>query len=173
MERYPVWVSDIKNLDHALTMIEQVATLVGKEKLGLNLKNKIEQQFTQLNSAFTTHHSKLKAAYLIWNDPLMAAGGDTFIHDMLTRCGLKNVFSERKRYPVISANDLAASSPDILLLSSEPYPFKEKHLREIAFVCPESKNLLVDGELFSWYGSRLLNAPDYFRSLVKQIHSRN
>ena len=175
MNQYPVWMSDVKNLDEAFKMIELIGDLVGKKNKSLELTNQIKQQFNQLS-----HHPfqeagnlQVRIAYLIWKGPLMVAGDGSFIDDMISRCGFTNVFSNKKRYPEITSGELAEASPELILLSSEPYPFKEKDIREFLLVCPGSKILLVDGELISWYGSRLLKAPDYFRSLVKQIQFSN
>jgi hypothetical protein len=60
---------------------------------------------------------------------------------------------------------LADAEPDCVLLSSEPYPFKEKHLLEISRLCPNAMVRLVDGELFSWYGSRLTHSLGYLGAL--------
>jgi hypothetical protein len=108
------------------------------------------------------------AAYLIWREPFMVAGHGTFINDMLMRCGLQNVFDEGDaRYPEITDQQLAESDPDIILLSSEPYPFKEEHIRDLNMICPGTPVRIVDGELFSWYGSRLLRSPAYFSGILK------
>ena len=95
----------------------------------------------------------------------MVAGSDTFIDDMLQRAGFENVFKDLGRYPEISLAQLAEAQPSILLLSSEPYPFSEKHKKELQEICPGTRVMLVDGEMFSWYGSRLLQAPGYFEGL--------
>ncbi|MFX8565743.1 helical backbone metal receptor, partial [Acinetobacter baumannii] len=85
----------------------------------------------------------------------ITVGSDTFIHDMLRYCGLNNVFAEDTRYPAISIEKIKAKNPQLILLSSEPYPFKEQHMQELNAQIPEAKCILVDGEIFSWYGSRL------------------
>ena len=95
----------------------------------------------------------------------MSVGGDTFVSAMLGEAGFVNVCGERERYPTLTPDELAALAPEVVLLSSEPYPFKEQHLAEVAALVPEAKVALADGELFSWYGSRILLAPDYFRRL--------
>ena len=95
----------------------------------------------------------------------MAAGGDTFINDMLQRCGLNNAIKHLNRYPEINEDSLKALQPDWLLLSSEPYPFKEKHIGELRALVPGASVILVDGELFSWHGSRLLQSATYFEKL--------
>jgi ABC-type Fe3+-hydroxamate transport system substrate-binding protein len=101
----------------------------------------------------------------------MVAGGNTFIDDMLSRCGFNNVFatSDSMRYPEVDEQQIAEIKPEVILLSSEPYPFKEKHIGELQSICPEAKIIIVDGELFSWYGSRLLQVPDYFEKIGEMV----
>ncbi|MCB0431173.1 MAG: cobalamin-binding protein, partial [Flavobacteriales bacterium] len=108
------------------------------------------------------------AAYLIWHNPVMLAGADTFIDDMLFRCGFRNVCpANQGHYPSVTTEGLKALKPDFLLLSSEPYPFKEKHKEAWQERMPGTQVILVDGELFSWYGSRLAKAPEYFLEVRK------
>ncbi len=102
---------------------------------------------------------------MIWKDPYMTVGGDTFINDMMRKCGLRNVFENTTRYPVINIADIKALECELLLLSSEPYPFKEKHIKELQLELPAARIMLVDGEMFSWYGSRLIQAVDYFAGI--------
>jgi ABC-type Fe3+-hydroxamate transport system substrate-binding protein len=101
----------------------------------------------------------------------MTIGGDTFIHHMLQMAGFRNVFEEQNRYPAVTIQDLQKNRCEVLFLSSEPYPFKQAHIDELQQHLPGTKILLVDGEMFSWYGSRLLQAPAYFESLHRQIVS--
>jgi len=108
---------------------------------------------------------RLRAAYFIWRDPWMAAGSDTFINEMLRLAGFENVFGHWPRYPELSLEQLADAGPECVLLSSEPYPFREQHALEIKHFCPKASVQLVDGELFSWYGSRLAQSPGYLRAL--------
>lgn len=109
--------------------------------------------------------STLRAAYLIWREPYMSVGGDTFIHEMMLRGGFGNAFGRAQRYPQISLRDLIDADPDVVFLSSEPFPFREKHRPEIQTMLPAARVELVDGQLFSWYGSRLIHTPDYLRGL--------
>jgi ABC-type Fe3+-hydroxamate transport system substrate-binding protein len=112
----------------------------------------------------------LRVVYLIWRKPYMTANSKTFIHDMLVHMGLTNLFADAaERYPEISEAQLAALNPDVVLLSSEPFPFGNKHIRELSQILPQSRIELVDGELFSWYGSRLLYSPDYFKKLAERL----
>ena len=154
-KEFPVWVSDVNNLDSAIEMIQSVAEITGTD--GSSLATKIQEAFGNLEPITP----RKKTLYLIWKDPYMAAGSDTFIHDMMTRCGLENVIST-KRYPELSTKEIQSLSPEVVLLSSEPYPFKEKHISKLQELLPKASIKLVDGEMFSWYGSRLTLAAVYF-----------
>lgn len=170
MKHYKVWMSDIFTLKDAYDMITRIGTLVGKQKEATNLKLKIESEFYNLN--FRNNTSEIRnVSYFIWNNPYMVAGNNTFINEMLKVCGFENIF-EQERYPEITAEQLAKSDPELILLSSEPYPFKEKHIQEFKAICPDAKILIVDGEIFSWYGSRLLQAPAYFKQLIEEVASK-
>ncbi|SEM66531.1 ABC-type Fe3+-hydroxamate transport system, substrate-binding protein [Chitinophaga rupis] len=167
---FPVWVSDIHTLDEALQMIRRVGEITGYAKQGLALSMQIQEQFKGLHEALPV--TELHAAYFIWRNPWMVAGGDTFIHHMLAACGLTNVLADMPRYPAVTLEELTTLFKDVppaqqlILLSSEPYPFKEQHIAEIQAVLPGAQIRLVDGEMFSWYGSRLLEAPEYLRELL-------
>ncbi|MEL7220655.1 MAG: helical backbone metal receptor [Bacteroidota bacterium] len=159
-ESFPVWVSKVVDLESALEMIAQVGTICHKSEAARALVKQIQDRFAQLPEM-----PKRRAAYLIWRKPYMVSGGDTFIHAMLQKAGFDNVFGEQKRYPEVSIANLQAANPEVILLSSEPFPFKEKHLAELQKHCPQAVIKLVDGELFSWYGSRLLHSASYFFNL--------
>lgn len=165
--RYPVWMSDVGDLDSALDMIRQVGVLCDVADRASALALDIAAAFASLPP-----QPLLRAAYLIWRNPWMAAGSHTFIHDMLGRAGFGNVFENQARYPEFSLKMLADARPEVVLLSSEPYPFKDEHIEEIRAVCPQAVILLADGELFSWYGSRLLQAPSYFYELYAACRPR-
>jgi ABC-type Fe3+-hydroxamate transport system substrate-binding protein len=174
MEEYPVWMSDIKTLEDALEMIERIGGLVNKNEKAIEIKSKIENNFSKLfHSRVTLSEVEVRTAtYLIWYNPIMAAGTDTFISNMLQHCGFKNAVSHLQRYPEIDFETLQKINPDIIFLSSEPFPFKQKHVDEIKSVCPNAKVILVDGEYFSWYGSRLINAPEYFQKLIDDVSTK-
>lgn len=163
-QEFPVWMSDIDDLDGALDMIRRVGALTGTTAGAERIVAGIERGFAGLRPS-TEGYS---VAYLIWRDPWMVAGPGTFINDMLKRCGHANAFAHRtERYPEITSAELAAADPDLIFPSSEPYPFKEKHIAELNLILPGAPVRLVDGELFSWYGSRLLRSPMYFSGLTK------
>jgi ABC-type Fe3+-hydroxamate transport system substrate-binding protein len=165
---YPVYISDVKNLPQAYEMIAQISLITGKIERGLELVEEIHRRFQRIIPDRTPEKFP-RAAYVIWRDPYMVAGGDTFIHDMMKRCGWKNVFENVERYPPVSISQLQDLSPEFLLLSSEPFPFREKHIQELQPLLPKTKIILVDGEMFSWYGSRLLFAPSYFEQLLQSF----
>ena len=160
-----VYVSDIATLDDALEMIQQVGILTGTDAKATGITDRILRAFAGLNSG----NQKLPTAYLLWRNPYMAAGGDTYISDLMKLCGFENVFIDEIRYPQITIERLQLENCRLLLLSSEPYPFKQQHIDELQHHFPDTKILLVDGEMFSWYGSRLMLAPAYFRQLKESI----
>lgn len=159
-----VYVSDIADLTDALEMIRMVGRLTGTTERAGKLILELQAGFDALPP-----FPRMCAAYLIWREPYMAAGSGTFIHSMMDKAGFDNVFGALTRYPEVTPEMLAGAGPDVVLLSSEPYPFREKHLEEISVICPHARVLLTDGELFSWYGSRLLHTPDYFKQLRTQF----
>ncbi len=174
-KHYKVWMSDIYNLKDALSMIVSIGALVGKNESATNLKLQIEYLFNQFSAASSeikNPKSEIKkVAYFIWQNPYMVAGRNTFIDDMLARCGFNNVFGHQtfSRYPEVTDEQIKAAQPDVIFLSSEPFPFKEKHIQEFKILCPKAKVVIVDGELFSWYGSRLLQSPAYFNELIQSL----
>ncbi|MGZ4057126.1 MAG: ABC transporter substrate-binding protein [Bacteroidia bacterium] len=173
MKHYNVWMSDIYNLDDAYDMITRMGAIVQKSKEAVNLKLEIQSKFHQFqNSSIFPLGQQLKTAYFIWRKPYMAAGHDTFINEMLKLNGFENVFTHKaSRYPEINNEEIIEANPELILLSSEPYPFKEKHIEEFRDLLPNAKIMVVDGEIFSWYGSRLLKAPGYFKQLFEKITS--
>ena len=151
-------------------MIKAVGGITGKEVRANKIAKNIEQGFNQLKTQNSKlQNSKPKTIYLIWKDPYITIGGDTFINDMLTQCGFQNIFVNEKRYPQLSSRQLSSVNCKLVLLPSEPYPFKKKHIATVKKLFPNSKLLLVDGEMFSWYGSRLQYAPDYFKQLHQYL----
>jgi ABC-type Fe3+-hydroxamate transport system substrate-binding protein len=165
MQHYPVWMSDIHNLKDAFEMMSGAGEVINRSEKVNELVGKVKTVFEKLK--ISKLHS---AAYFIWRDPFMVAGGDTFLNDMLNHCGLMNVFENHTgRYPELSKEEINKCNPEVILLSSEPYPFSARHIDEFRQICPSAKIILVDGEFFSWYGSRLLDAPDYFLKVLNEI----
>lgn len=163
-QHYPVHVTDMVTIADALAMIRDLGNLTGKQPEANDLVQRITTSFLSMPG-----FSSQSVAYFIWRNPYMVAANDTFIHSMLTQAGFRNAFAQETRYPEITLDTLKRAQPDLIFLSSEPYPFSQKHIEEFQAICPAAKVVLVDGEVFSWYGSRLLLAPDYFRKLRSEI----
>lgn len=165
VKEFPIWISDIHNLDESLQMIEMLGELFDRKEKSIELVATINSTFQQLTTS-----PIVKSAYFIWNNPMMVAGKNTFINDMLKRCNFENVFLHKdSRYPETSIEELQKANPELILLSSEPFPFKEKHVNEFQKHLPKAKVIIVDGELFSWYGSRLQHSANYFLELQKSL----
>ncbi|MES2004091.1 MAG: helical backbone metal receptor [Bacteroidota bacterium] len=161
----PVWISDINTIDDAINMIRSIGTITGTTAASENIIHRIQKGFTELTEQIASF-KKIRTAYLIWKDPYMVAAGDTFIHDVMSRTGFENVFVQQNRYPEITVEILKQKQTELLLLSSEPYPFQQKHIDELQALLPDTQILLVDGEIFSWYGSRLQYTPAYLQQLI-------
>lgn len=159
---FPVYTTDIKTMDDFALFCRDMAGLFphsGFESIGESADNVIRHPY---------QGQKLKVCYLIWKEPYMTIGGDTFIHHMMEHHGFKNIFSHHLRYPEILVQDMNQSQADFVFLSSEPYPFKEKDVQELSALLPSKKVIYVDGEMFSWYGSAIPKAHDYLRNLLNQ-----
>ena len=161
---YPVWMSDIENVADAYAMITGIGEITGTLFKAKNIVAEIENNFAGLPT-----FPLLRVAYFIWRKPYMSVGQDTFIHHMLQAAGFSNVFGHLFRYPEIAPMEVQKANPAVILLSSEPYPFREKHMREMQEICPAAVIKLVDGELFSWYGSRLKYSAAYFTRLRQEL----
>ena len=163
---FNVWITDVNNVTGALHMVNDIGTLTGKIAVAEKLITAIQSEFAKLQ----TKNHKLNICYLIWKEPYMTIGGDTFINDILQQCGLQNIFADKKRYPEVSIAQLQTIKPDLIMLSSEPYPFKQKHIDELQHQLPGTTIMLADGEMFSWYGSRMLLMPPYLNVLLADIN---
>ncbi|WP_107038762.1 ABC transporter substrate-binding protein [Brumimicrobium mesophilum] len=158
----PVYMSDIYDLKDSLEMISQVAEICKLKEKGVEIINQIKTNFKTI----IPFKNQPKVAYFIWKDPFMGVGSNTFIDAVLSdHLGMNNVLGNQERYPELDLNNLPEL--DFVFLSTEPYPFKEKHFAEIQKYFPNAKIMLVDGEYFTWYGSRLINAPKYLKGLME------
>ncbi len=152
IQLYPVWISDINSYKESLLAIYKIGEICNRKEKATNLIQQIEHNKHNYN---LPNGELKKVLYLIWKDPYMAVGRSTYINDIISTLGYKNCFN-KERYKTISIEEINRLKPDYIFLSSEPYPFKEKHLKEFEQLIPNSIVKIVDGELFSWYGSRLL-----------------
>ncbi len=159
MPHYPVYISDIKTIEEAYTMITDIGALTRT----LSKANEIVTDI-KLGMDSLVNFTPKTALYLIWKKPYMCAGTDTFIQSMLLKAGFTNI-CKQTRYPALTEEEIIALNPAYILLSTEPYPFKQKDIDSLQLICPNAKIVLVDGEIFSWYGSRMLHTAKYFSTL--------
>ncbi|MEX0944185.1 MAG: helical backbone metal receptor, partial [Balneolaceae bacterium] len=140
---FNVMVTEVSTIEEALFVIHDIGRTLSVEAKAKNLIQKIQEEMAK-----TETYPPKTAAYLIWRDPWMSVGHDTYIHSVLNHFHLDNVFSGQTRYPKTTLHEISLKKPDVILLSSEPYPFKEKHIKEVGESCPGSDILLVNGEWF-------------------------
>lgn len=159
---FEIWLTDIENLQDNQNFLTELGTLLNKQELALNFNEKINVIFDSSKEL-----SPRKVSYLIWKNPYMTVGSDTFIHEIIEKLGFTNLFEDSKRYPEISVNQMKEA--EYVFLSSEPFPFQQKHIDELQKELPDSKIILVDGEAFSWYGTHLSRCGDYFKTLREII----
>jgi ABC-type Fe3+-hydroxamate transport system substrate-binding protein len=159
---FKIWLTDIENLQDNQNFITDLGILLNKQELALNFNEKVNVIFES-----SKKNSPKKVAYLIWKNPYITVGSDTFIHEIIEKLGFTNLFKDRKRYPEISVNEMKEA--EYVFLSSEPFPFQQKHIDELKKELPDSKIILVDGEAFSWYGTHLSRCGNYFKTLREII----
>lgn len=161
-KEYPVFVFDIQTTEAGIYMIEELGILTGNEA---QANKKMEATFQNWRIVKGTF-SPISVLYVIWQNPFMAAGKDTYIHDIIQGLGWQNAAATLlSRYPEFRPEDFSASPPDKILLSSEPYPFQEKHIPQFQTLFPHSQIQIADGEMFSWHGTRLERGSSYFEYL--------
>jgi ABC-type Fe3+-hydroxamate transport system substrate-binding protein len=165
MQRFNVYMSDILSVNDALKMIEDVGSMTGKVEAATRIVNEIQHERGIFARTIPTYGS---VVYLIWKNPWMGVGRNTFIHAMLREGGWENALEDDyERYPELTMDDIVSAAPQNVFLSSEPFPFKAQHIAEIKEKLPFANIRLVDGEMFSWYGSRMIQAFSYFDEIRK------
>jgi iron complex transport system substrate-binding protein len=169
----PVWVTNVITIEDSLEMITDFGILFNKRTEAQKWLDKIGFAFADFKQ-FIKDKPTYKVAYFIWANPYMAAGGDTFINELLKLNKFENIYDNNPkyegRYPeVIIQKMKIQGDPDLVLLSSEPFPFKDEHAFELGRYTHHAKTVFVNGEMFSWYGSRLLKAFAYFRKIHENI----
>ena len=165
----PVWVTNVVTLSDNFQMIADFGLLFDKEPEADELKHRLQLALTDFNFFMKTIPNQ-SAGYFIWKNPFMVAGSGTFIHELLALNCFDNFFGSQKRYPEIIIDVPSKyENLNLVLLSSEPYPFKTKDIAEIATFFPNASIRLVDGEYFSWHGSRLLKAISYFKKFQQEL----
>ena len=163
---FPVHVSDIKSIDDALDIIHQYGVIFEVENQAKIICGNIVSELNSFRDYLKEIPIK-RVAYFIWRNPWMVAANNTFIDHMLHLNKFDNVFESYERYPEVTKKQIKElQNIDCILLSSEPFPFNLKHVTEFQKMLQKDIQIqLVDGTYFSWYGSRLGNAFEYFKTL--------
>jgi len=162
-EYFPVWMSDVNTIDDAFDMMLKLGEICGKKTESEVMVTQNIESLKEISNLF----ERKRVAYFIWNTPYMVAADDTFINSIMKECGIINHFEDKKRYPEVTMEDLKGA--DYCFLSSEPFPFDQKHLQELKGAVKNCQFVLVDGEMFSWYGSHLRLLPNYLKKLKKEL----
>ena len=161
-KEFPVWMSDVNTIEDAFEMILSVGEICNRQQESQVFVQNICNSFQGLNAI----GKGKKVLYFIWHEPAFVTGKNTFIDAMIQLLGFENACS-LERYP--SLDELKNCQPDFVFLSSEPFPFSESHRSYYSQLFPEAKVLFVDGEMFSWYGSRMELAADYFKKMCSNF----
>lgn len=161
-QRFPVYVSDVNNLEDNETFLRFIDSLTSFKP---ELRN-----FTAPCPAVRQAKSVL---YLIWKGPWMGVASNTYIDRVMAELNFSNCLVQDQRYPELDLAKMEALQPDYVFYSSEPFPFQEKHMEELKTILPNSQHILVDGECFSWFGLRWAKSFPYFQSLIERIEKNN
>ncbi|UGU15300.1 helical backbone metal receptor [Sinomicrobium kalidii] len=167
----PVHVSDVYTIGDSLELIRQYGEILSCRTEASGIVHKIQFRLTDFQK-YIHDKPELKVAYFIWRNPWMVAGKHTFIDHLLTLNRFRNIYADKERYPEVELKKIRMDGdPDLVFLSSEPYPFKDEHAFEVGRFTHRAKTVFVDGEMFSWYGSRLAKAFDYFKQLRDRLEN--
>jgi len=167
----PTYFSDVNTIQDSIDLILRLGSIFNRRTESDNLAHKIEFKLNDFKK-FIKDKPIRRVAYFIWAKPWMVVGNETYINEMLALNKFQNIYANMSRYPKVEINKIRhEGDPDIVILSSEPFPFKDEHAMEIATFTNRSITLFGDGEMFSWPGSRMLLAFDYFKELHKKLES--
>ncbi len=163
--KYNVYVSDVNTINESYEMMLNIGILTNKVNEAKKIINKIKHIFKAIKHSFKA----ISVVYFIWKNPYMLCGGNTFINSILTHLGFKNSILHLDRYPQVDLAMLLELNPSVCLLSTEPYPFNEKNCIELNLELGFNKSIIVDGEMFSWYGSRMIYWENYILKLKDSL----
>ncbi|MBT8317550.1 MAG: ABC transporter substrate-binding protein [Lutibacter sp.] len=167
----PTYFSDVTTIQDSIDLILNLGIIFNRRTESKNLVEKISFKLTDFKQ-FIKNQPQRKVAYFIWAKPWMVAGNNTYINELLKLNKFENVYANMDRYPKIEIDKIRYDGdPEVIILSSEPFPFKDEHAMQIANFTNRAITVFGDGEFFSWHGSRLLLAFDYFKKLHKKLES--
>lgn len=168
-EKYPVFVFDVNTYAEALDMLIRLGEMTGKHKEATDLGDRIDKAFAKIPQLETPR----TFLYLVWKDPLMAAGKRTYINSVLSSHGFVNCLDNFiQRYVTLNVEVFKKLKFDMAFLPSEPFEFDEEDRKDILAFFPEADVRLVDGEAFSWYGYRMLHAAEYISEMIRKLNEQ-
>jgi ABC-type Fe3+-hydroxamate transport system substrate-binding protein len=163
-----------RNPDETAAMVRSIGEWLERPAEAEIVAREIEDRSSRVRRE-AAGRRPVRFAYLIWRRPWMTVNADTFAHSLLAQAGGENVFAARReRYPEISVESLAEADPELVLLGTEPFPFDETDIDELASETGLSRDRfqIVDGEYLSWHGSRTPDGIDYAARLIETACGR-
>ena len=166
----PVYVSDVNSFEEALDLIKKLGIILNRRTEANHIIDRINFKYNEFRASIKDKEI-IRVAYFIWADPLMVAGSNTFINDMLRICKFENGYANKKeRYPVIKPKRMhVLANPKLLLFSSEPHDFTDEEVYDVLRSTKKTLTMYVDGEYFAWYGSRLVKAFEHFKQIRQKV----
>ncbi|MFO8055328.1 MAG: helical backbone metal receptor [Bacteroidales bacterium] len=165
---YMVFVFDITTYTGALDMIIRLGELTGKQQEAVTLSDQIDNAFARIPQ-LNTPRSFL---YLVWKDPLMAAGKRTYINNLLTSHGFVNCLDTfAQRYVTLNFEVFKKLEFELAFLPGEPYKFTAEDKKDILAFFPQTDIRLIDGEVFTWYGYRMLHSAEYIKNMIEEMNT--
>ena len=174
VQRFPVYVSNVRKVADVPPLLCHLGAITGCGQRANAIAADLESRLQMADAS--PRAQRATAVVLLWREPLVTAGGETYITDLLRIVGIENAFaSVVGRYPVISESRIAARNPHWVLFPSEPYGWRmseiealqNRWLRGGCTAAPQP----IDGEMLGWFGTRTLSAlqyavPEWHRKLV-------
>ena len=152
-----VLVTDPNTVDQAMTVCVEIAARLEALDRGWEIARETAAVLQE-----PLPERRLRVFVAVWHEPLMGLGSESYGHDLIERCGARNVLAGQQRYPEVTLDEVAQLAPELILLPDEPYPFKEKHLAVYETVAPTRA---IDGKLLWWYGPRMAESMRILRRM--------
>ena len=162
---HPLRVTDNRDL------FRLIGGLFGAEERAAALTREFDAAFAEMQAG---NWPERRVLYLIWRKPWMSIAPDTYIADALARAGLRALqHAGGARYPEVALGEKLLDEVDLVLFSTEPFPFKAKHLVAFraAFPAHRAKAHLIDAEMVSWYGSRAVPGLRYLAEFAEGLET--
>ena len=175
---WPVFVTLPTTVADAIDLLGQIAALTDSTEAARPIIHEAEDALATVRAA-SAGRQPLRVFCPIWRRPYMTIGPGTYVRDVIAVCGGRNVFDGRQeRYPRIELEEMAALDPEVILLPSEPFHFRGRHLADFeAFpqvtAVRRGNILLLDGRMLSWYGPRIGRSLRELSALLEGARREN